>query len=106
MEKKGKLIMEEGLWIPGKRKSKYRKWRERKKVFGMLIQLDGSPHDWFEGRGPKCTLLVFIDDATSKIVWLEFAESESFQAVASATKKYLEKYGRPLFFYVDFGSVF
>jgi hypothetical protein len=101
-----KIMIEEGLWIPGKKKGKYRKWRERKKAFGILVQLDGSPHDWFEGRGPKCTLLVFIDDATSKIVWLEFSESESFQAVALATKKYIGKYGRPLSFYVDFGSVF
>jgi hypothetical protein len=101
-----KLMIAEGLWISKKKKVTHRKWRERKKVFGTLIQLDGSPHDWFEGRGPKCTLLVFIDDATSKIVWLEFVESESFQAVASATKKYIKKYGRPLSFYVDFGSVF
>ncbi len=101
-----KMMITQGLWVPRKRKSKHRKWRERKKTFGTLIQLDGSPHDWFEGRGPQCTLLVFIDDATSKILWLEFVETESFQAVAAATKKYLEKYGRPWSFYVDFGSVF
>jgi len=101
-----KIMIEEGLWTPGKKKIKHRKWRERKKAFGILIQLDGSPHDWFEGRGPKCTLLVFIDDATSKILWLEFVDSESFRAVASATKKYIKTYGRPFSFYVDFGSVF
>ena len=75
-------------------------------MLGVLIQLDGSSHDWFEGRAPKCTLLVFIDDATSRILWLEFVKSESFNAVASATKKYIEKFGRPVSFYVDFGSVF
>ena len=101
-----KMMIEEGLWKLRKRKTKHRKWRERKQIFGILIQLDGSPHDWFEGRRPKCTLLVFIDDATSKIVWLEFVKSESFRAVALATKKYIEAYGRPLSFYVDFGSVF
>jgi hypothetical protein len=75
-------------------------------ILGVLIQLDGSPHDWFKGRGPKCTLLVFIDDATSKILWLEFVASESFEGVAKATKAYLEKHGRPVAFYVDYGSVF
>ena len=101
-----KMMISEGLWIPGKRRTKHRAWRERKKMIGVLVQLDGSPHDWFEGRAPKCTLLVFIDDATSKILWLEFVEGESFDGVASATKKYFEKYGRPVSFYTDFGSVF
>jgi hypothetical protein len=73
---------------------------------GMLIQLDGSPHDWFEGRASKCTLIVFIDDATSEILWLEFVKSESFSGVAGATKNYVEKCGRPTSFYVDYGSVF
>ena len=101
-----KMMIKEGLWRPGKRRNKHRSWRERKKMIGVLVQLDGSPHDWFEGRAPKCTLLVFIDDATSKILWLEFVESESFSCVAAATKKYFEKYGLPVSFYTDNGSVF
>ena len=101
-----KMMIAEGLWIPKRQKLKHRKWRERKRIRGILVQLDGSPHDWFEGRGPKCTLLVFIDDATSELLWLEFAESESFHGVASATKKYMEKFGRPVSFYTDYGSVF
>jgi len=101
-----KIMIKEGLWTPGKRRQKHRQWRERKGMIGILIQLDGSPHDWFEGRGPKCTLLVFIDDATSQLLWLEFVESESFEGVAGAAKKYIEKCGRPVSFYVDFGSVF
>lgn len=101
-----KAMIFAGLWKPGRRRARHRMWRERKHIFGVLIQLDGSPHDWFEERGPKCTLLVFIDDATSKILWLEFVESESFEGVACATKRYMEKFGRPVSFYVDFGSVF
>lgn len=101
-----KILIQEGLWKAKVKKVKYRKWRERKPCFGMMIQLDGSPHDWFEGRAPKCTLLVFIDDATSKLVSLEFAESESFDAVMNATLKYFKHYGRPCSFYVDNGSVF
>jgi len=101
-----KAMIANGLWRPGKKKQKHRKRRERKLMQGVLVQLDGSPHDWFEGRGPRCTLLVFIDDATSKILWLEFAESESFKGVAGATKKYMKVNGRPVSFYVDYGSVF
>ncbi len=101
-----KELIREGLWKAGKKRVTYRKQRERKLCFGIMIQLDGSPHDWFEGRGPKCTLLVFIDDATSKLVWLEFAPSESFDAIMNATLKYFKKHGRPVSFYVDYGSVF
>lgn len=100
------VMIKAGIWQAKKKKLKHRKRRERRLMIGLLIQLDGSPHDWFEGRGPWCTLLVFIDDATSRILWLEFAESESFKAVAGATKNYIEKHGRPVSFYVDFGSVF
>lgn len=101
-----KELIREGLWKAKKKRVTYRKRRERKLCFGIMIQLDGSPHDWFEGRGPKCTLLVFIDDATSQLVWLEFAPSESFDAIMNATLKYFKKHGRPVSFYVDYGSVF
>jgi transposase len=100
------MMIAKSFWIPGKRKAKHRKMRERRPMRGMLIQLDGSPHDWFEGRASKCTLIVFIDDATSEILWLEFVKSESFSGVAGATKNYVEKCGRPTSFYVDYGSVF
>jgi hypothetical protein len=101
-----KAMIQAGLWDAKKKKIKHRKYRERRSVIGLLVQLDGSPHDWFEGRGPRCTLLVFIDDATSKILWLEFAESESIKGVMQATKNYISRFGRPHEFYVDFGSVF
>ena len=94
-------MIKNGIWSANERKTQYRKRRERKSAFGIMIQLDGSPHDWFEGRGPSCTLLVFIDDATSKIVWLEFAKSESCEAVMKATLNYFKKYGIPKSFYVD-----
>jgi DNA-binding Lrp family transcriptional regulator len=100
-----KAMIAHGYWHGRKRKMKHRKWRERKEFYGMLIQLDGSPHDWF-GRGSKHTLLVFIDDATSAIVWAELVPSESTEALMQATRRYVEKCGRPLAFYTDFGSVF
>lgn len=99
-------MIRHGLWIVNGRKIKHRARRLRKPCFGIMIQLDGSPHDWFEGRGPKCTLLVFIDDATSKIVWLEFVKSESVKSVMKATWNYFKQYGIPRSFYVDYGSVF
>jgi len=101
-----KALIKAGLWVAGKKRAIYRKRRDRKLCLGIMIQLDGSPHDWFEGRAPKCTLLVFIDDATSNLVWLEFAKSESFDGVMNACLKYFKKHGRPVSFYVDYGSVF
>ncbi len=101
-----KSMIKHGLWIVNERKIKHRIRRPRKSCFGIMIQLDGSPHDWFEGRGDECTLLVFIDDATSKIVWLEFVKSESLESVMKATLHYFKQYGIPRSFYTDYGSVF
>ena len=99
-------MIKNGLWSPKKNRFKHRVRRQRRMFFGVMTQLDGSPHDWFEGRGPRCTLLVFIDDATSKIVWLEFVKSESTKDVMQAMKKYILSHGIPREFYVDYGSVF
>ena len=55
-------------------------------MLGIMVQLDGSPHDWFEGRAKKCTLMVFIDDATSRILWLEFVSNESVISFLQAIK--------------------
>jgi len=93
-----------GLWKPLSPYKKKRKRRERRRLFGSMVQLDGSPHKWF-GQD-YYTLLVFIDDATSRLVHLELVKSESFESVMRATRKYIEAYGRPMAIYVDFGSVF
>jgi len=99
-------MIQENLWKPKQKRIKHRKRRERKAMLGIMIQLDGSPHDWFEGRAEKCTLLVFIDDATSQILWLEFAQSESVHALMQATQNYVKEHGIPHSFYTDHGSVF
>lgn len=101
-----KTLADAGLWDRKERKVKYRSRRDRRSMVGMMVQLDGSNHDWFEGRAGKCTLLVFIDDATSRILWLEFVPSESLRAVMQATKNYIKKHGIPQFFYSDHGSAF
>ena len=80
--------------------------RDRRPSEGELVQIDGSPHLWFEARGPSCTLLVYIDDATGKLLWLEFVVSETTNAYFLATRHYLEHHGKPLAFYSDKHGVF
>lgn len=101
-----KRMIVHGCWSAKKVRVEKRKRRERRRMFGSLVQLDGSPHKWFGDDGRKHTLLVFIDDATSKILHLDLVESESLESVMQATRRCLEIYGRPGGYYVDFGSVF
>lgn len=99
-------MIEAKIWIPkNKRSKKLHPLRERRRAFGELIQVDGSHHDWFEGRGPSCVLMVFIDDATSKITSLHFAKGETLEAYYRGLEKHLNKYGIPLSIYGDKCSV-
>lgn len=98
-------LKETGLWTGLRAARKHRQRRERRDAIGALIQFDGSSHDWFEGRGPACCLLVAIDDASGR-VFLRFATSENGQDVLAMLKVYVERYGIPREFYVDFGSVY
>lgn len=95
-----------GAWNGRRDGPRHRAWRERRPCIGMMVQLDGSPHDWFEGRGPKCTLLVFIDDATGLVQYAVFADAEDTMSLMRATKAYLERFGRPVALYVDKGGVY
>jgi transposase len=102
-----KLMIAEGLWKARKaKKVTVHQLRDRRACFGELVQIDGSPHDWFEGRAERCTLLVFIDDATGKLLQLRFAESESFFSYAQAAEEYFRQYGKPVAFYSDKHSIF
>jgi len=80
--------------------------RDRRPRFGELVQIDGSPHDWFEGRGPRCTLIVFVDDATSRLLALHFAPAECTAAYLAALRGHVLAHGRPLAFYSDRHGVF
>lgn len=102
-----KLMMDTGLWIPRRLRSPtiYQP-RNRRHCVGELIQIDGSDHAWFEDRAPACTLLVFIDDATSRLMHLHFTYSESTFSYFEATRAYLERHGKPQAFYSDQASVF
>lgn len=101
------LMSEAGLWIPrSQRPAKIYQPRNRRHCLGELIQIDGSDHRWFEDRAPACTLLVFIDDATSQILQLHFTPSESTFSYFEATRAYIEQHGKPQAFYSDKASVF
>ena len=80
--------------------------RDRRPRFGELVQIDGSPHDWFEGRGPRCALIVFVDDATSRPIALNFAPSECTAAYLGALRDQVLTHGRPLAFYSDRHGIF
>jgi hypothetical protein len=102
-----KIMIEEDLWKPRKlKKVVTHQLRERRACFGELVQIDGSPHDWFEGRAEACVLLVFIDDASGKLVQLQFVDSESFFSYAQAAEEYFKRCGKPSAFYSDKHGIF
>jgi len=88
-----------------RRKRPHRSKRPRRSAIGELVQFDGSDHDWFEGRGPQCTMLHMIDDATNR-VFLRFAASENTADCMRTFWDYCERYGIPRCLYIDRGSVF
>ncbi len=87
-------MTEAHLWVSKQSKRKHHLLRKRKECFGELIQVDGSHHDWFEGRAAFCTLIVFIDDATSALTGLHFAPSETLDAYFNTLEMHLNTYGR------------
>jgi transposase len=101
------LMTEASLWIPRRqRPPKIHQPRARRACLGELIQIDGSDHAWFEERAPACTLLVYVDDATSQLMALHFTATESTFSYFEATRHYLESHGKPVAFYSDKYSVF
>ena len=100
------ILRKEG--IPSKRKVKRRKYRsrrERKEAFGMMLQLDASPHDWLQGRGPWLTLLGAKDDATG-YVWAHFEEAETTWGYLDLIGEVISTHGVPLSLYADRHSIF
>ncbi len=95
-------MMAAGLWVGRKaRPEAIHQPRHRRDGLGELVQIDGCEHWWFEGRGPRCTLLAFVDDATSRLMHLKFVPSESALAYLQATREYVTAYGKPVAFYSD-----
>ena len=99
-------LMADGLWLSRKQRKTFHQPRLRRERFGELVQIDGSDHRWFEDRGEPCTLLVFIDDATSRLMQLRFVLSESTDSYLTAVHGYVLAFGCPVAFYSDKHVVF
>jgi hypothetical protein len=100
-------MIEDGLWIPrARREPRIQQPRRRRPCRGELIQIDGCDHEGFEERAARCTLLVFVDDATGSLMELLFCESESAFSYFAAMRSYLEQHGKPVALYSDKAGVF
>ena len=93
-------LREAGVTHFRRRKRPHRAWRERKPPVGELVQLDGSHHDWFEGRGPRCVLMADIDDASSRVSARFYAYDGTIPAM-ERFHRYIRQYGIPLALYAD-----
>lgn len=98
-------LIEAGLWKSRKQGGRHRAWRERKAHRGEMLQMDGSEHDWFEGRRGKASLMVLIDDATN-YTYAQFFESETTAAAMTVFLQYVKKHGLPCALYVDRDSIY
>ncbi len=101
------IMIAGGIWKSKRaKKGEVHPMRERRACLGELVQIDGSDHAWFEERGPRCTLLVFIDDATGQLLELWFVPEETFFGYCEAARHYFERWGKPVAFYSDKHSIF
>ena len=98
-------LIEAGLWSPRRRSAPHRVWRERREHWGEMVQMDGSNHDWFEGRRGKASMMVMVDDATN---WThaKLFESETTAAAMTVFGEYVGYYGRPRSLYVDRAAIY
>jgi hypothetical protein len=102
-----RTMIEAGLWkSAAAKRRRLHQLREPSPQRGMLIQIDGSHHAWFEDRADKCALLVFIDDATSELMHLQFSRTENSLSYMACLRQYLDKHGKPTAFYSDRHSIF
>jgi hypothetical protein len=99
------LLKARGLWRRKRRRGRHRKWRERRASLGSMVQMDGSHHDWFEGRGPKCVLMVMIDDATSQTD-ARFYAAETTEAAFDVLGRWVGRRGLPRSLYVDRHAIY
>jgi len=98
-------LIEAELWKKKRKGRQHRQWRQRKDRFGQMIQVDGSHHDWFEGRGAKCVFMGYIDDATGK-VYGRFYEYEGTIPAMDSFRRYMRKDGIPISLYMDKHSTY
>lgn len=100
-----KWLIEAGLWKRRWKRSVHRSWRPRKECFGEMVQIDGSQHDWLEGRGPELVLMGYIDDATNN-TFARFYDYEGTIPAMESFKRYVRKYGLPQSLYLDRHSTY
>ncbi|MCI0618419.1 ISNCY family transposase [bacterium] len=98
-------LMEAGLWQCHRKNRPHRQWRARKECFGEMIQMDGSHHDWLEGRGPQLVLMAYIDDATNE-AYGRFYDYEGTLPAMDSFKRYIQRYGLPISVYLDRHSTY
>jgi len=98
-------LMEAGLWVKKRKSSSHRRWRERRECLGEMVQMDGSHHDWLEGRGPKLVIMGYIDDATNT-VYAKFYDYEGTIPAMDSFRGYIKKYGLPMSIYLDRRSTY
>src|SRR5215210_2293635 len=93
------------LWSRARKRSPHRRRRERMTHFGELVQLDGSFHRWFEGRGPESCLLTLVDDATGRSLG-RFGPQETLWAAVGIVRAWIGRYGIPRALYTDWKNVY
>ena len=102
-----KWMIAAGLWrAKARREVRVHQRRPRRACVGDLVQIDGSPHEWFEGRGPACTLIVYVDDAATRLLATGFFAGETTEAYMETTRAHLAAHGRPVAYYSDRCGVF
>ena len=100
-------LIADGLWrAKARRAMRVHQSRPRRECVGDLVQIDGSPHAWFEDRGPGCVLIVYVDDATTRLLATGFFAEETTAAYMETTRAHLAAHGRPVAYYSDRHSVF
>jgi hypothetical protein len=99
------LLKERGLWARRRRRGRHRKRRERRSSFGSMLQVDGSHHDWFEGRAGRCVLMVIIDDASNR-TYARFYPAETTVAAFDAVGRWVKLHGLPRSLYADRHSIY
>jgi hypothetical protein len=100
-----RLLKEAGLWQPRRKRARHRTRRQRRACFGQLLQMDGSEHDWFEGRSERCVLMVAIDDATSHTL-ARFHRRETLDAAFDLFGRWTMRHGLPRALYVDRAAIY
>src|SRR6202163_1902912 len=98
-------MLEEGLWSPSRKRRAHRKRRERKEHMGELVQMDGSFHDWLEGRGPRGCLMNMVDDASGETL-ARMGSEETIWAAAGVVRAWIRKHGIPVALYTDWKNVY